>query len=77
MATIIESGREFIAGRIINAFGVGQRLFEQFNGKKKVAEHAKKVPAGTRLRKRFRGINIADPKFIFQAPRAKRRAASV
>ncbi len=67
----VNSGRKFIAGRIVNAFGFSNRLLEHFHDR-----GVKGIPAslanGTgrlarvnaRAKKRFRGINIADPRYM-------------
>ena len=59
-------GRKFIAGRIVNAFGFSQSLLPHFHnrGAKRVSPGATEGCGDSRPKKRFRGINIADPRYM-------------
>jgi hypothetical protein len=61
MTRTVDAGRKFIAGRIVNAFGFSDRLLQHFQNR-----GAQSVAAGldTRAKKRFRGINIADLRYM-------------
>jgi hypothetical protein len=61
----INIGRKFIAGRIVNAFGFSHSLLQHFHNRGVKSEGPNDSPrVDARPKKRFRGINIADPRYM-------------